>query len=89
MVQYFFSMKAIRSCNWSHLFPVNAGENRMVLCMKCSSVCSGWKSGDQVYFTAYGDAYYPNMYVDKESNTVILPNLNVTHTVNPVSVVAP
>lgn len=78
-----------KQTNWSHLFPVNAGDNRIVLCMKCSSLCAGWKSGDQVYFTAYGDAYYPNIYEDRESNSIILPNLNATRTINPVSVVVP
>ena len=70
-------------------YAVKNGDNILNLCLKCSEVCNKWISGDVVYFTAYGDSYYSNMYLDRLSNRIILPNLNLNSHIQPVSVVIP
>jgi hypothetical protein len=75
--------------NWSHNFLVKNGDNTITLCMKCSSVCADWNPGDKIYFTAYGDSYYTNVYIDHLSNTLTLPNLNPNSLAVPCSIVMP
>lgn len=76
--------------NWHYLYLAQNGDNVFNMCLKCSALCNDWISGDIIYFTAYGESYYTNMYVDKlNNNTIVMPNMNTANTVTPVSVVAP
>jgi hypothetical protein len=75
--------------NWSSLLPVTNGDNSFDICLACSTICAGWKAGDKIYLTAYGDSFYSNMYQDQTTSKIILPNLNPNTNVAPVHIIVP
>jgi hypothetical protein len=76
--------------SWHFEYPAQIGNNTINLCLKCSELCNEWVSGDVIYFTAYGESYYGNIYFDRlNGNNVVMPNLNTLNTVTPTFVVAP
>ena len=75
---------------WWYIRGVQNGDNTIGFCLKCSERCLAWNTGDQIYLTAYGDAVYNNMYVEKlGDNSLQVPNLNAVHDLPPSKVVIP
>jgi hypothetical protein len=76
--------------NWHFEYAAQKGDNTFNFCLKCSTLCNDWVSGDVIYFTAYGESYYCDMYIDRlNNNSIVMPNMNTSNTVAPVSVVVP
>lgn len=65
------------------LIPVEIGDNNKDYCLKCSGICQNWLKEDQVFMTAYGDSWYSNIYIDRQSGQLTFPNL---HRVNNSSI---
>jgi hypothetical protein len=76
--------------NWHGLYLAQNGDNVFNWCLKCSTLCNDWVSGDVIYFTAYGESWYSGMYIDRlNNNDIVMPNMNTSNTVTPSSVVVP
>jgi hypothetical protein len=68
---------------------VKNGDNVFDMCMSCLYQCADMKSGETVYITAYGDGFYANLYTDKPTGTFMMPNVNLSNHVAPVSITLP
>lgn len=75
--------------NMSPAIPVQNGNNVYDLCADCLYQCPGLNSGDTVYLTAYGDSWLLEQYTDRATNQVVMPNVNTSNNVAPVSFIVP
>jgi len=75
---------------WWYVRGVQNGDNTIVLKLNSAERCPLWITGDKIYFTAYGDSYYSNMFVDiLGDNSLQLPNLYAVHDLPPSPITIP
>jgi len=69
---------------------VHDGNNVLDFCARCCLYgASGMNSGDTVYMTAYGDSFGDNIYKDIFTNQLVMPNVNLSNHITPISFVLP
>ncbi len=69
---------------------VHNGSNVLDFCARCCLYgYSGMNSGDTVYMTAYGDSFIDNIYKDIFTNQLVMPNINLSNHIMPISFVLP
>jgi len=70
--------------NIANTMAVQNGNNSFEFCMSCFMSCHEYVTGDKIYITAYGDAFYSNAYTDLQSGRWKFPNLNLVEN-NPIA----
>ncbi len=79
----------VENVNMSDVLPVGNGDNTIRMCAKCLKECMHISAGTLLYVIAYGDSPITNRYENPNTGEVVLPNLNRTKYVAPVSFIVP